>query len=69
MLVLTRRTGDKIHIGDDIVITVTRIKDNSVRIGVEAPPEVRILRDELYEAEHRPLPIPISPTINVNAVA
>ncbi|PLV59006.1 carbon storage regulator CsrA [Thermotoga sp. KOL6] len=49
MLVLTRKPGEKIVIGDEIVITVLRIEGNSVKIGIEAPKYVRILRAELYE--------------------
>ncbi len=47
MLVLTRKFQEKICIGDDIVITVVRIAGNSVRLGIEAPTGVRILRDEI----------------------
>jgi len=48
MLVLTRKQGEKIYIGDDIVITVVRTGDR-VRIGIDAPPEVKILREELVQ--------------------
>lgn len=44
MLVVTRKVNEKIQIGDDIVITVTRINNDSVRIGVEAPKDVVISR-------------------------
>jgi len=49
VLVLTRRVGEKIVIGEDIVITVLKIEGNSVKIGIEAPRHVKILREELYE--------------------
>ncbi len=49
MLVLTRRVGEKINIGDYIVVTVLDIKGNQVKIGVEAPPDVAIHRKEIYE--------------------
>ena len=53
MLVLTRQTNERILIGDDIVIEVREVRGNQVRIGIEAPPEVRILREELVEpVEH-----------------
>lgn len=45
MLVLSRRAGDKIFIGKDIVVSIERISDGQVRIGIEAPKEVPIVRD------------------------
>ncbi|MDR3111316.1 MAG: carbon storage regulator [Planctomycetaceae bacterium] len=47
MLVLSRREGEKIRIGEDIVITVVRVSGDKVRIGVEAPRNTLILRNEL----------------------
>jgi len=47
MLVLTRKTGEKIQIDSDITITVLETHGNRVRIGIEAPPHVSILRSEL----------------------
>lgn len=47
MLVLSRKINERITIGDTICITVVAIKGNQVRIGIEAPPVVRIFRNEL----------------------
>ena len=47
MLVLTRKPGESIHIGSGITITVTEVKGNKVRIGIDAPEEVSIFRAEL----------------------
>jgi len=47
MLVLTRRVGEKIYLGDNIVLTVTAISGQQIRLGIIAPPEVPILRNEL----------------------
>lgn len=47
MLVLSRKSGEKIQIGDNISLTIVRIGPNSVRIGIEAPREMSILREEL----------------------
>ena len=47
MLVLSRKIGEKIDIGSDIVITVVAVQGNKVRIGIEAPEQVTILRGEL----------------------
>lgn len=46
MLVLSRKTNETIHVGDNTVITIVRIKGNTVRVGIEAPPDVRIRRGE-----------------------
>ena len=48
MLVLSRKAGESIFIGDDIQIVVIRIEQNSVRIAVSAPPVIPIFREELY---------------------
>ena len=50
MLVLSRKVNERIQIGDDITITVVRLSTGSVRIGIEAPDHLTILRDELNTA-------------------
>lgn len=50
MLVLTRKPGEKILIGDDIVITVLDVRGDGVRIGIDAPRGLRIQRDEVVRA-------------------
>ena len=47
MLVLSRKVGEKIMIGDNIVLTITRINADKVRIGIDPPPEVVVIRTEL----------------------
>jgi len=49
MLVLTRRQGERIHIGDGIVIKVIKSGKKAVKIGIEAPKDVRVMRAELIE--------------------
>jgi carbon storage regulator len=48
MLILTRRAGEVFHIGDDVVVTICAINGNSVRVGVTAPREVSVHREEVY---------------------
>ena len=50
MLVLTRRTGESFYLGDDIKITISSVRGESVRVAIEAPQHVNILRAELKEA-------------------
>lgn len=49
MLVLSRKVGQRILIGDDIAVTVVRVTGGGVRIGVEAPAELAVVREELAE--------------------
>jgi carbon storage regulator len=49
MLILTRRVGETLMIGDDVSVTVLGVKGNQVRIGVNAPRDVSVHREEIYE--------------------
>lgn len=49
MLILTRRVGESLMIGDDVNVTVLGIKGNQVRIGVSAPKDVAVHREEIYQ--------------------
>jgi carbon storage regulator len=49
MLVLTRRIGESIQIGDDVKLTVLAVQGQTVRMGIEAPKNIRVHREEIYE--------------------
>ena len=53
MLILTRRVGESIVVGDDIVLTVFEVRGDAVRIGIEAPRSVKVNRKEIYEEIQR----------------
>lgn len=49
MLILTRRVGETVMIGDEVTITVLGVKGNQVRVGINAPKSVAVHREEIYE--------------------
>ncbi len=53
MLVLSRKKDEPIRIGDDVIITVVEIRGDKVRIGIDAPKEMPVHRQEVYEANQR----------------
>lgn len=49
MLILTRRVGEKLIIGEDVTVTILSLKGNQIRIGIDAPRSVKVHREEVYE--------------------
>jgi len=64
MLVLSRKVGERILIGDQIAVTVVRVTNGGVRIGIDAPPELAVVREELKEAMSAPPIKIIAPETN-----
>lgn len=60
MLVLTRRVGESIRVGNDIVVTLVQVSPGKVRIGIQAPGDTVILRDELVDRSQAPAPVLIA---------
>ncbi len=49
MLILTRKVGERLIIGDDIAVTILSVKGNQVRVGVQAPTSIAVHREEIYD--------------------
>ncbi len=62
MLVLTRRVDETLHIGDDVQVTVLGVKGNQVRLGIDAPKSVHILREELLTSKRSKTTTPLNLT-------
>ncbi len=63
MLVLTRKLQEKIQIGNEITLTIVRIQGNTVRVGIEAPQNVRVVRGELPTSEGSSEATDVNPTV------
>lgn len=61
MLVLTRKLMERLYIGEDICVTVVRLEGGQVRLGIDAPRHIRVVRGELTPLKNRPEPAPREP--------
>ncbi|MBI5817221.1 MAG: carbon storage regulator CsrA [Candidatus Yonathbacteria bacterium] len=68
MLTLTRRIGETLMIGDDVLVTVLGIKGNQVRIGIAAPKDVPVHREEIYERIKKEKEAGIAPAVLVRVI-
>lgn len=62
MLVLTRRTGESVHVGDEVVVTVLEVRGEVVRVGIQAPRTIQVHREEVYRELHAANVAAASPT-------
>jgi carbon storage regulator len=69
MLVLSRKKNEKIVINNDIIITVVEIRGDKIRLGIEAPKDVPVHREEIWDSIHRSSSPPTDPTPNVVIVS
>jgi len=49
MLILTRRVGEKLIIGDDVTVTILSLKGNQIRVGIDAPRSIKVHREEVFQ--------------------
>jgi len=60
MLVLSRKETERIRLGDSIVITIVQVSGDKVRLGIDAPPDLLVLRDELATYQDSEVAVPVS---------
>lgn len=65
MLVLSRKEGEKLVIGENITLVVSKISGNRVTVGIEAPADVKVFRGELKEGENPPRVVPLRRTASM----
>ncbi|MCZ2344490.1 MAG: carbon storage regulator CsrA [Bacteroidales bacterium] len=68
MLVLSRKKNESIVINNDVVITIVEIRGDKVRLGIVAPKDVSVHREEVYEAIHGSKPQTVAPATNATAL-
>ncbi|MBO7421101.1 MAG: carbon storage regulator CsrA [Spirochaetaceae bacterium] len=69
MLILTRKTNEKIKIGNDITITIIEVRGDQVKVGVEAPKDVKVFRQEVFNAIQNENRAAVVNTVNLDALS
>ncbi|MBO4439999.1 MAG: carbon storage regulator CsrA [Spirochaetaceae bacterium] len=69
MLILTRKTNEKIRIGNDITITIIEVRGDQVKVGVEAPKDVKVFRQEVFNAIQNENRAAVVNTANLDALS
>ena len=69
MLILTRKTNEKIKIGNDITITIIEVRGDQVKVGVEAPKDVKVFRQEVFNAIQNENRAAVINTANLDALS
>jgi len=59
MLILSRRESESVYLGDDIILTIVRVSGEKVRIGIQAPPHIKVLRNELEIQDAGTVKVPV----------
>ncbi|MCQ2579567.1 MAG: carbon storage regulator CsrA [Treponemataceae bacterium] len=68
MLILTRKTNEKIRIGNDITITIIEVRGDQVKVGIEAPKDVKVFRQEVFNAIQNENRAAVVNTANLDAL-
>ncbi len=69
MLILTRKTNEKIRIGNDITITIIEVRGDQVKVGIEAPKDVKVFRQEVFNAIQNENRAAVVNTANLDALS
>ena len=69
MLILTRKTNEKIRIGNDITLTILEVRGDQVKVGVEAPKDVKVFRQEVFNAIQNENRAAVVNTANLDALS
>lgn len=69
MLILTRKTNEKIKIGNDITITIIEVRGDQVKVGVEAPKDIKVFRQEVFNAIQNENRAAVVNTANLDALS